>query len=129
MDAVFAAALTVLCVGCEKSSTEPAAPDVQVVESDGHVHGAWWCDEHGVPEEICARCDSSLVAEFKAKKDWCNEHDRPDSQCFICHPEFEATFAKLYEAKYDKQPPKPSDEDKHDHGHDHDHKHSSEEKS
>lgn len=73
----------------------------------GHVHGAWWCDEHGVPEKVCALCDSKLAAEFQRKGDWCEEHNRPDSQCFACHPELEARFAAQYEAKYGKQPPKP----------------------
>ena len=85
------------------------------VSADGHEDG-WWCDEHGVPEEVCARCNAKLVAEFKAKGDWCKEHDRPESQCFVCHPEKEAEFAALYEAKYGKQPPKPgTGEHEHDH--------------
>lgn len=78
--------------------------------SNEPAHGGWWCNEHGVPEEVCARCDTSLVADFKAKKDWCKEHDRPESQCFICHPKLEAKFAAQYEAKYGKAPPKPEEE-------------------
>jgi cobalt-zinc-cadmium efflux system membrane fusion protein len=73
------------------------------------AHGEWWCDEHGVPEEVCALCDTKLVADFKAKGDWCDAHQRPDSQCFKCHPEKQAEFAAQYEAKYGKQPPKPTD--------------------
>ena len=73
-----------------------------------HSHEGWWCNEHGVPEEVCALCNAKLVADFKAKGDWCKEHDRPDSQCFVCHPEKEAEFAALYEAKYGKKPPKPT---------------------
>ena len=46
-------------------------------------------------------------ADFKAKNDWCEKHNRPDSQCFVCHPEKEAEFAALYEAKFGKKPPKP----------------------
>jgi cobalt-zinc-cadmium efflux system membrane fusion protein len=87
-------------VGCGHSASEP---HVHVTET-GHHHDSWWCDEHGVPEEVCARCNLKLVADFKAKGDWCKEHDRPDSQCFICHPEKEAQFAAQYEAKYGKQP-------------------------
>jgi cobalt-zinc-cadmium efflux system membrane fusion protein len=92
--------------GCGHS---PLPPQADVAET-GHKHDGWWCDEHGVPEEVCARCDTKLVADFKAKGDWCNEHDRPDSQCFVCHPEKEAEFAAQYEAKYGKQPPKPEAE-------------------
>ncbi len=72
-------------------------------------HSGWWCLGHGVPEEVCTRCDSSLIAEFKAKNDWCKEHDRPDSQCFLCNPELEAQFAARYEAKFGEQPPAPLD--------------------
>ena len=74
-------------------------------KSEEHDHSGWWCDEHGVPEGICAQCDSKLAAEFQKKGDWCKEHDRPDSQCFKCHPELEAKFAAQYVAKYGKQPP------------------------
>jgi cobalt-zinc-cadmium efflux system membrane fusion protein len=108
--------------GCGKSAektTESTA--VAKASGDEHVHGEWWCDEHGVPEEICVQCDESLAADFKAKGDWCKEHDRPDSQCFICHPEKEAEFAALYEAKYGKKPPKPElggeGHDEHEHEH------------
>jgi len=92
-------------VGC-KQETENAAATTQV--SDEHNHEGWWCSEHGVPEEVCALCSTRIAAEFKAKGDWCQEHDRPESQCFVCHPEKEAEFAALYEAKFGKQPPKPT---------------------
>jgi len=73
----------------------------------GHEHSGWWCNEHGVPEEVCALCNSKVAAEFQKKGDWCKEHDRPDSQCFKCHPELEAKFAAQYEAKFGKKPPTP----------------------
>src|SRR5947208_10226249 len=98
---------TCLVTACNRS-TDNAAPVLHVAAA-GHHHDAWWCNEHGVPEEVCARCNTKLVADFKAKGDWCKNHDRPDSQCFICHPEKEADFAAQYEAKYGKQPPKPDD--------------------
>ncbi|MFO0915885.1 MAG: RND transporter [Pirellulales bacterium] len=94
--------------GCNQSAQNPdPASEPPKVTDSGHIHGEWWCSEHGVPEEICAQCDTKLVADFKAKGDWCKEHDRPDSQCFICHPEKEAEFAAQYEAKYGEKPPKP----------------------
>ena len=96
-------------VACNKSGNKTAdgmGAETQVASA--HTHEGWWCDEHGVPEEVCALCDTSLVADFKAKGDWCDKHNRPDSQCFLCHPEKEAEFAALYEAKYGKQPPKPA---------------------
>ncbi len=105
--------------GCNQSAEEPT-PVASTETADTDTHGEWWCPEHGVPEEICALCDASLVADFKAKGDWCDEHDRPDSQCFICHPEKEAEFAAQYEAKYGEKPPKPTEaggeHDDHEHG-------------
>ncbi|HEV3005681.1 MAG TPA: RND transporter [Pirellulales bacterium] len=94
--------------GCGRSPQGGAVPAAAHAQTAGEAgHGGWWCDEHGVPESICALCDSKLAAKFKAKGDWCSDHDRPDSQCFECHPELEAKFAAQYEAKYGKQPPKP----------------------
>ena len=93
--------------GCGKAPSRADSPAAKTV-SNGHSHDGWWCDEHGVPEEVCGLCSSKLAAEFQKKGDWCKEHDRPDSQCFVCHPELEAKFAKQYEAKYGKQPPKPN---------------------
>jgi len=93
---------------CSKSSEKVAAmPTDGKVAVAAHNHEGWWCNEHGVPEEVCAQCNVKLVADFKAKGDWCNEHNRPESQCFVCHPEKEAEFAALYEAKYGEKPPKP----------------------
>src|ERR1043165_2594323 len=94
---------------CSKSSGKVASSPNEdgKVAAAGHTHEGWWCDEHGVPEEVCAQCHPKLVTEFKAKGDWCNAHNRPESQCFICHPEKEAEFAALYEAKYGDKPPKP----------------------
>ena len=64
----------------------PLVPQRQVAD---------WCREHGVPESICTRCNTALVAEFKAKNDWCNEHNLPESQCVTCHPELEAKFKAM----------------------------------
>jgi hypothetical protein len=72
-------------------------------------HSGWWCSEHGVPEEVCALCDTSLIADFKSKGDWCEDHNRPDSQCFTCNPERLAVYAARYEAKFGGQPPKPTE--------------------
>jgi hypothetical protein len=106
------ATLSFVTGGCGPTQSKPhdaKAKPGQVTLAKDHDHSGWWCDEHGVPEEICARCSPKLVAQFKAKGDWCKEHERPDSQCFICHPELEAKFAAQYEAKYGKKPPKPEE--------------------
>lgn len=104
--------LAAVVIGCG-SGTKPvaSAPTEEKHAESGHSHDGWWCDEHGVPEEICAQCNVKLAAEFQQKGDWCKMHDRPDSQCFICHPELEKKFAAQYQAKYGKQPPKPTEEE------------------
>jgi hypothetical protein len=91
--------------GCSKSGDKVEAPAGGTAAV--HTHEEWWCNEHGVPEEVCALCHPKVAAKFKAEGDWCQKHDRPDSQCFICHPELVAKFAEQYEAKYGKQPPQP----------------------
>lgn len=94
---------------CSKTENGAAAPSGAGAQVAGHSHEGWWCNEHGVPEEVCALCDTTLIADFKAKGDWCEKHNRPDSQCFACHPDKQAEFAARYEAKYGEQPPKPTD--------------------
>ncbi|HEY4232051.1 MAG TPA: RND transporter [Lacipirellulaceae bacterium] len=102
--------------GCSKTENQSAVVAATQASGDGHAEDGWWCAEHGVPEEVCTRCNPKLVSDFKAKGDWCKEHDCPESQCFVCHPEKEAEFAALYEAKYGTQPPK-SGTGEHEHEH------------
>lgn len=111
--------VTLIC-GCGQTGSAPALVETQTSAHEdhghpqhtattmtaGHDHSEWWCNEHGVPEEVCALCNSKVAAEFQKKSDWCAEHDRPDSQCFLCHPELEAKYSAKYEARYGKQPPK-----------------------
>jgi hypothetical protein len=96
----FSAALSLLLVaGCggkgtqsrtaETETAKPAAPP----SGEGHaearvVAGSYadWCDEHGVPETQCTRCDPSLVPAFQAAGDWDGEHGLPMSQCKIHNP-------------------------------------------
>jgi hypothetical protein len=115
----LAAAVGLMVAGCgptdttggEKGKGGQARSDhdaSQVADKD-KGHGGWWCDEHGVPEEVCGQCNAKLAAEFKKKGDWCKEHDRPDSQCFLCHPELKEKFAGQYRAKYGNEPPPTED--------------------
>ena len=112
------AALAVVGValsGCGKAGTDTAQAEKQPAEgADVQTvaavdDGGWWCPEHGIPEGICARCNSKLAAEFQEKGDWCEEHGRPESQCFLCHPDLEAKFAAQYEAKFGQKPPEPEE--------------------
>lgn len=64
-----------------KTSSEHAAANVKPGSHED------WCEEHGVPESKCTRCNPKLIPAFKATKDWCDEHDLPESQCTKCNPD------------------------------------------
>jgi len=107
--------MTTFVAGCADNTDT-----TQVAQNDAHgehadhdddrdEHSGWWCGEHGVPEEECTRCNSTLVAGFKDKGDWCDEHDLPDSQCFKCDPKRAETFIARYEAKFGEKPPAPTE--------------------
>ncbi len=123
-----ALALLVPAGGCGKSGDEPASATGVSAEGEdhsGHDHGegdhdhgdgesggdhsGWWCVEHGVPEKVCSICSSKAADKFKEEGDWCEEHGRAKSQCFKCDPSKAEKFARLYEAKYGKQPPQATD--------------------
>ena len=110
----FLSLAVVLCLalgGCGSGDREGAADPgsgVQPAAATDFVQRDW-CVEHGVPESLCSRCDTSLAAKFQQKGDWCKEHNRPESQCFICRPDAEAKFAAVYEAKFGEKPPKPTE--------------------
>ena len=105
--AILAAPLVVtsLWIGCGSQPPAAKSEGSHTAGEEGHDHSGWWCDEHGMPEAVCAQCNSKLAAEFQKKGDWCKEHDRPESQCFLCHPDLEAKFAAENDAKEGKKPP------------------------
>jgi hypothetical protein len=103
---LVATSVSVCVAGCSKTAEKKPSASSAVASGEANSHEGWWCNEHGVPEEVCAQCSAKLAADFKAKGDWCAKNDRPESQCFICHPEKETEFAALYEAKFGKKPPK-----------------------
>jgi len=101
------AAVALLASGCGQKASEPSGDSTPVAETGHDDHGGWWCAEHGIPEEECSMCSAKAADDFKAKGDWCEEHNRAESQCFKCDPSRAEKFAKLYEAKFGHQPPKP----------------------
>ena len=126
------AAVAVVGSGCTKN--EPAKPPPggpaknkdhkdhghkDEKESDGKKtlakgdtkHEGWWCQEHGIPEEICSLCSTDAAAKFKKAGDWCKIHDRAQSQCFKCDPGFYKKFEAMYVAKYNKKPEPPPKEE------------------
>lgn len=76
----------------EKPAPTPETPKAPLIQK---TEIADWCPEHTVPESICTRCNSSLIAGFQAKGDWCKEHGLPESQCFTCHPDLKAKFEAM----------------------------------
>lgn len=93
-----------------KPGKGPAGEKSDKTEAKGK-HDAWWCAEHGVPEEECSLCSDKVAKECKARGDWCEKHDRARSQCFLCEPALKEKFAARYRAKYGKEPPPVAEED------------------
>lgn len=106
----------VLAGGCERKTAQPASSTPAQTKTQTTqplvpvARTIDWCKEHCVPESVCAQCNTSLAAEFKAKGDWCKEHDVPESQCFKCHPDLKEKFAAAYKQKYGKEPPSSGEE-------------------
>ena len=94
------AGLSVLAAGCSKETAQTSKTETSTEAASGAasepgngqaanvVPGSYedWCEEHGVPETACTRCDPSLVPAFKAVGDWDEEHGLPTSQCLKCNP-------------------------------------------
>jgi len=80
--------LALLLAGCERAEpearTEAPSPDSSEPKP---AAAEGFCEEHGVPEAVCTKCNPALIPEFQAKGDWCDEHGLPESFCPICHPE------------------------------------------
>lgn len=76
-----------------KPAAAPPAPAVQasVAAASDVSRGAPKLCEHGVPADICTKCNPDLVATYKEMGDWCGEHGVPHSQCLKCNPKL--TFA------------------------------------
>ncbi|MFO0554496.1 MAG: hypothetical protein U0271_39315 [Polyangiaceae bacterium] len=74
-----------------KASAEASSRPAKAHAATSVVPGSYddWCDEHGVPESKCTRCNPKLIPAFKAMDDWCEEHQMPESQCTACNPNLE----------------------------------------
>ncbi len=85
----FGAGLLILLTtaACEgKPGSDAQAETNAPSTSYGTAEGAF-CNEHGVLEAVCTKCNPALIPVFKAKGDWCDEHGFPESFCPICHPD------------------------------------------
>ncbi len=89
-----ALALLLLGEGCKGEKASAALAPERAAQAAGgsaaSADGPKLC-QHGVPAELCTRCNPELAEVFKAKGDWCNEHGVPESQCLKCNPNL--TFA------------------------------------
>ena len=98
------------CSNQDRSVSPKAKSDTKAAKAE-HKHEGWWCQEHGVPEEICSLCSAEAAAKFKKAGDWCEIHDRAKSQCFKCDPSLYKNFEARYVAKYGNKPEPPSKEE------------------
>jgi hypothetical protein len=120
------AALAVLAGGCGQKDpkggdAKDTGKDRAVAKNDGDKktagkpeegdHSGWWCDEHGLPEEVCDLCSKKYRTAEKAKGNWC-EHDRVKTSCFKCNPGLKEKYAAEYKAKFGKEPPAIEDDGK-----------------
>lgn len=94
----FAVALAgaLAAAGCSRGAPGKAAEPAGA--QDRHEHEAHPAEkvaasadapklcEHGVPAELCTRCNPDLIPAFKEMGDWCKEHGVPESQCTKCNP-------------------------------------------
>jgi cobalt-zinc-cadmium efflux system membrane fusion protein len=83
--------LAMLLLALVLACRERAEPDVEAQEPSAAepkaTPGEGFCEEHGVLEAVCTKCNPALIPVFEAKGDWCEEHGFPESFCPICHPE------------------------------------------
>lgn len=89
MHSVSSVTLTIVAAGLLSAGCASSAPSKHgtiTTLSAAHTKNYERCP-HNVPREVCAKCNPSLVAQFKAAHDWCAEHDVPESQCWQCHPD------------------------------------------
>jgi hypothetical protein len=101
---VIGVALVTAGCGRQADDKKPAAKNKTEDKKDDK-HG-WWCEEHGVPEDICSLCSGpERVKQFKAKGDWCDLHNRAKSQCFKCDPKKYEKFAAMYRDKFNGETP------------------------
>ena len=109
------AGMALVVAGCGKPadpSSKDTGPDRTVAKGDGPGtdkepegdHSGWWCDEHGLPEEVCDLCSKRFRTAEKAKGNWC-EHNRVKSSCFKCNPGLREKYAAEYKTKFGKNPP------------------------
>jgi cobalt-zinc-cadmium efflux system membrane fusion protein len=93
---VTLALLLLAGTSCTKE-TPPAGAEKPTATDAGHPPGpaneaqALKLCEHGVPAELCTKCDPDLIDVYKAQDDWCEAHGLPESHCRQCNPDLTFT--------------------------------------
>ena len=89
LSAMMAVALgTQGCAGeapAKAAAAPPTQPAAQAAAAKAEPGGPKLC-EHGVPVDICTRCNPDLAVAYKEMGDWCDEHGVPESHCLKCNP-------------------------------------------
>ena len=98
--------LVPLFLGCADRSQD-ARTTAKPVAAKKDDSATWWCQEHGVPEQLCSLCSDEVAAKLKKQGDWCEIHDRAKSQCFKCDPSKYKQFEDMYVARYNRKPEPP----------------------
>jgi len=80
-------AASLLMGACDKRGAPPQVPAAGEAATDLAAVAAGFCNEHGVLEAVCTKCNPALIPVFQAKGDWCAEHGFPESICPVHHPE------------------------------------------
>ena len=68
------------------AATVPVQPAAATSEKNASPQRGPKLCEHGVPADLCTKCNPELAEVFKEKGDWCKEHGVPESQCLKCNP-------------------------------------------
>lgn len=87
---VFVRFIVALALGCTIACDEPERP-TSTPSPDEEQN----C-EHGLPRELCPKCNPQLVAVYQAHGDWCPEHGFAESFCPICNPGAAPRLAEPY---------------------------------
>jgi thiol-disulfide isomerase/thioredoxin len=80
----FAAAFALAFSACSAPQEHGSMSSLSIASQSD-----WQACEHGVPAEVCVRCEPERATAYKARGDWCPEHDVPESQCLSCHPDLD----------------------------------------
>lgn len=101
--AALAALLLWGTAGCNRDKTPAPAAQRAATPEEAKAPAPVKLCEHGVPAELCTKCDPDLIDVFKAQDDWCEEHGLPLSHCKVHDPTLTFTAAAAWPADWCKE--------------------------